>query len=132
MATLDLNGSNITLPDGSFFNGASYLNGTDNVINNGGALATLTEGGGPSGNTYSGTIFDGSHAVAITQTSGYVNFAGINTYSGGTNLLGGTVGVGASQFPNGDHQGFAAGLGTGVLTMSNGTTLQDTNGNIIV
>ena len=121
MATLDLGGTNVTLPDSTFFNGLSYLNGTDNVTNNGAANATLSEGGGSAGNTYSGTISDGSKKTAITQTSGFVDITASNTYSGGTNLQGGTIGVGSSTA-----------LGTGALAMSAGTTLQDDNTGIVV
>ena len=58
MATLNLNGTNITLPDGTVFT-TSYLTGSNNVTNNNAGKsgnATLTEGGGGAGNTYSGTI----------------------------------------------------------------------------
>ena len=97
MATLNLNGTNITLPDGTVFT-TSYLTGSNNVTNNNAGKsgnATLTEGGGGAGNTYSGTISDGTAGTtAITQTSGFVEFTGTNTYSGGTNLEGGTIAVG--------------------------------------
>ena len=53
--TLDLGGVNVALPDGAFFGSKGFLNGTDNVTNNGGAAATLFEGGGPTGTTYPGT-----------------------------------------------------------------------------
>ena len=58
-ATLNLNGMNVTLPDDKYFGGRAYLNGTDNVTNNGTVTATLTEGGGIVGTTYSGVISDG-------------------------------------------------------------------------
>jgi hypothetical protein len=75
MSTLDLNGNNITLPDGTIFT-TPYLGGSNNVTNNGFANATLTEGGGPSGTIYSGVISDGAHGAttAITQTGGNVTF----------------------------------------------------------
>src|SRR5262245_55172257 len=115
VAILDLNGSNVTLPDGPFFGGQSHLNGNDDVTNNGGADATLTTGGGPSNTIYSGTTSNGTHKVAITQTGAFgdfVEFAGNNTYSGGTHLEGGTLAVGS-----------ASALGTGALTMEINTTL---------
>ena len=71
------------------------------------------EGGGGPGNTYSGPITDGVSKTALTQTSGFVDITGANTYSGGTNLQGGTIAVGNN-----------AALGTGTLAMSTGTTLQ--------
>ena len=112
MATLNLNGTNITLPDGTVFT-TSYLTGSNNVTNNNAGKsgnATLTEGGGGAGNTYSGTISDGTAGTtAITQTSGFVEFTGTNTYSGGTNLEGGTIAVAN----NGT-------LGTGTLTVGGG------------
>ena len=62
---LDLNGMNVILPDDKYFGGRAYLNGTDNVTNNGSVTATLTEGGGPVGTTtYSGVISDGSALTA--------------------------------------------------------------------
>jgi O-antigen biosynthesis protein len=116
MATLNLNGTNITLPDGTVFT-TSYLTGSNNVTNNNAGKsgnATLTEGGGGAGNTYSGTISDGTAGTtAITQTSGFVEFTGTNTYSGGTNLEGGTIAAGDNSA-----------LGTGTLAMTTGTTLQ--------
>src|SRR5271170_126028 len=127
MATLDLSGISVTLPDSTFFSGLSYLNGTDNITNSGGANAALIEGGGGAGNTYSGSISDGStHKTAITQTSGYVAITGANTYSGGTNLQGGTIGVGGSG------SGLSTALGTGTVTMSAGTTLQDANTAVVI
>ena len=114
MATLNLNGTNITLPDGTVFT-TSYLTGSNNVTNNNAGKsgnATLTEGGS-AGNIYSGTISDGTAGTtAITQTSGFVEFTGTNTYSGGTNLEGGTIGV--------DNN---SALGTGTLTISDATLL---------
>jgi autotransporter-associated beta strand protein len=112
MSTLDLDGMNVTLPDGTVFT-TSYLTGSDDVTNSGLLDATLTEGGGPAGTTYSGTISDGTHATtAITQTSGEVTFTGSSTYSGGTNLDGGIIGI-----TNGSA------LGTGTLTIAGGTLL---------
>jgi fibronectin-binding autotransporter adhesin len=103
MAILDLNGTDVTLPDDGFFGGQSYLNGSDDVTNSGNSSATLTEGGGsgpPTAlNTYSGLISDGAtHKTAITHTSGFVDITGTNTYSGGTNLQGGTIEVDNSSF----------------------------------
>src|SRR5262245_59680200 len=43
---LDLNGLDGVLPQGTSFGGQAYLNGVDNVRNNNGTPATLTEGGG--------------------------------------------------------------------------------------
>ena len=71
MSTLDLNGVNVTLPDGTVFT-TTYLTGSNDVTNNGSANATLTEGGGPANNVYFGNITDGTHMVALTQTSGFV------------------------------------------------------------
>ncbi len=113
--TLDLNGQTVTLPDGTVFT-TTYLTGSNNVTNNSSSAdGTLIEGGGSNGNTYSGDISDGTNGftTAITQTSGFVEFTNANTYSGGTNLQGGTIGLGNSNA-----------LGTGALTMSDGTTLR--------
>jgi autotransporter-associated beta strand protein len=112
LSTLDLNGTNITLPDGSVFT-TPYLTGANDVTNSGLLDATLTEGGGPTGTTYSGTISDGAHATtAITQTSGEVTFTSSNTYSGGTFLEDGTLGIANS-----------GALGDGALTMGELATL---------
>jgi hypothetical protein len=40
-ATLDLNGTDKTLPQAGFFGNQSYVNGTDGATNNGGAAARL-------------------------------------------------------------------------------------------
>ncbi|MBV9243407.1 MAG: autotransporter-associated beta strand repeat-containing protein, partial [Methylobacteriaceae bacterium] len=113
MSTLDLNGQDVTLPDGTIFT-TTYLTGSNDVTNNGGADATLTEGGGGADNIYSGFISDGTtNKTAITQSSGFVDLTDANTYSGGTNLQGGEIGLGN-----------ASALGTGALTMAGGTTLQ--------
>ena len=96
MATLDLDGSNITLPDGTVFT-TTYLTGSDNVTNNGAQAATLTEGGGGSSNIYSGTISDGTNTTAITQTSGFVEITGANAYTGSTTIQAGILAIGADD-----------------------------------
>src|SRR5215468_11781887 len=79
-ATLDLNGTNLTLPQPGVFGGQTFINGTDNVTNNGTVNATLTEGGGPAGTTYSGLISDGpTNTTALVHTGGTVAILNANT-----------------------------------------------------
>src|SRR5262245_39589808 len=80
-ATLDLNGTNQTLPQPGFFGGQTFINGADNVTNNGAVNATLTEGGGPAGTTYSGSITDGpTNTTGLVHTGGDVTILNANTY----------------------------------------------------
>src|SRR6266566_158176 len=94
-ATLDLSGTNLTLPQPGVFGGAAFINGTDNVTNNGAVNATLTEGGGPAGTTYSGSITDGAtNTTGLVHTGGTVAIIGANTYTGGTTISAGTLQIG--------------------------------------
>ena len=54
-ATLDLNGLVVTLPAAPFFT-TPYLTGSNGVTNSSLSSATLIEGGGPAGTTYTGVI----------------------------------------------------------------------------
>ena len=64
-ATLNLNGTTVTLPDNTLppvFT-TPFLTGANDVTNLGSAPGTLFEGGGPAGTTYSGTISDGKSSA---------------------------------------------------------------------
>ena len=137
MATLDLNGRDVTLPDNTVFT-ASYLTDSANVTNNGSANAILIEGGGPNGTTYRGTISDGSKTTGLTHTWGSLTINGSNSYSGGTIIQNGNVTVSASgalgtgsvllQTPTDtpDHSFLTAlTLGADNLVLNNDVLLQD-------
>ena len=110
---LDLNGIDVTLPVAGSFGGAAFINGTDNATNSGAVNATLTEGGGPAGTTYSGSIADGAtNTTALVHTGGTVTILSTNTFSGGTTISGGTVIIGSG-----------ATLGTGTLSNSGTLTM---------
>ena len=98
-ATLNLNGVNVTLPDGTVFT-TPFLTGSNNVTNNGPTAATLIEGGGPVPATvYSGVISDGTSPTGWTHTDGLVDIAGANTYTGATTIAGGSIiGAAANAF----------------------------------
>ncbi len=108
-ATLDVNGQGLivgTLSDVSDEGG---------VVKNGGATdATLTLGNDDDSTTFSGTIEDGAHALALVkQGSASFTLSGANTYSGGTTVNAGTIAI-----TNSDA------LGTGLLVLKEGTTLE--------
>jgi fibronectin-binding autotransporter adhesin len=87
--TLDLNNLNLTV---------GALAGTSGtVLNNGGNSATITfnvaSGVGPSS---SATIANGTGTVAVVKTGlGSLTLAGVNTYTGGTQVTSGTLGFAA-------------------------------------
>ncbi len=122
----------LTLEPGSY----SFANNSTNTatafsfagnITGGAGSATLNLGGtntgslGSSGsafsgtaNTISGNISNGtSGSVALNQTSGYWLLTGNNSYSGGTNVSGGTFAISTMNS-----------AGTGNITLTNGATLQ--------
>jgi fibronectin-binding autotransporter adhesin len=89
-ATLDLNGLVVTIPAAPFFT-TPYLTGSNGVTNSSLSSATLIEGGGPPGTTYSGVISNGASSTAWVHTGGDVIIAGANIQTGGTNITGGNV-----------------------------------------
>ena len=105
-ATLDLNGFSNTIGSLSDVGGAG---GT--VTNNGTGNATLTAGGDNSSTSFSGTIQDGATGTLALIKSGIgtLTLGGINTYSGGTTVIDGTV-----QVTNNNS------VGTGTVTLDNG------------
>src|SRR6202035_811482 len=86
-ATLDLGGFNQTI---------GLLNGNGIVTNSGAAAATLTTGGSKN-STFSGTIQDGTHATGLAKIgTGTLTLSGrTNSYTGGTNLIGGSLSISA-------------------------------------
>ena len=113
--TLDLNGTSPTinsLSDGANASATKYLT----VANNGSGTSTLAIAGStaPPGTTFSGVLADntnsGSGKLALTMSgSNTLVLTGSNTYSGGTQVQGGTLRV------NGTNSG------TGAVTVSGGT-----------
>ena len=90
-ATFDLGGSSQTVASLADYNG-----GGGKVINNGTAAATLTLAPVSGSTTFSGTIKDGTGTVALTlDGAGTQVFAGSDTYSGLTTIIGGTLQIGA-------------------------------------
>src|SRR5262252_4363646 len=121
--TLDLNGVNLTLPQPGVFGGAAFINGTDNVTNNGAVNATLTEGGGPAGTTYSGSITDGiTNTTALVHTGGTVTILSTNAFTGGTTISGGAVSIG-----NGATFGTGSLSNSGTLTIEAGGSLTNSS-----
>src|SRR5919201_1253234 len=98
-ATLDLAGFNQTI--GSLAGAGSVTLGA----------ATLTTNGDGSDTTFSGTISGSGRLVKVGD--GTLTLSGNNSYQGGTIVSAGTLGVGSSRA-----------LGTGALTLADGTTLQ--------
>jgi outer membrane autotransporter protein len=98
-ATLDLAGFNQTI--GSLAGAGSVTLGA----------ATLTTNGDGSDTTFSGTISGSGRLVKVG--GGTLTLSGNNSYQGGTIVTAGTLAVGSS-----------GALGTGALTLADGTTLQ--------
>ncbi|MBL7875736.1 MAG: autotransporter-associated beta strand repeat-containing protein, partial [Cyclobacteriaceae bacterium] len=109
-STLDLNGYSETI---------GSLSGSGLVTTSSGATMTLNTGGDNSSTTFSGIIQNGSGTgIGLSKTgSGSFSLSGNNTYSGTTNLLGGTLNINS-----------ASAIGTGPLTIFNGTTLGNSSG----
>jgi autotransporter-associated beta strand protein len=97
-ATLDFNNFDANL---------NNLSGSGTVLTGTAATTTLTLGI----SAFSGVI-GGAGRVAVNSFSGTVVLSGLNSYSGGTLLSGGTVGVGSD-----------AALGTGAITVTAPTSL---------
>jgi autotransporter-associated beta strand protein len=102
LATLDIHGFNSTV---------GSLSGNGTVLNNGAGTATLSIGNDGTNTTFNGVLADGTSALVLTKIgAGTLTLTGINTYSGGTNINGGTLAV------NSDSN-----LGAGPLTFDGGT-----------
>ena len=82
---LDLNGQVITI-DG--------LAGTGSITNNSSTPVSLTTGASGGSGTFGGTINDGSGVIALAKTgAGTVTLTHVNSYSGGTTVTGGLLGI---------------------------------------
>ena len=104
--TLDLNGNSVTV--GSLNGGAA---GTiDSVTNTG--TSTLTTGGLNAIASFAGVIKNTSGTVGLTKVgTGSLTLTGANTYSGPTNLNGGSLYVNNTS---------GSGTGTGIVTVNGG------------
>ena len=123
-ARLDLNGNS---------NSIASLAGSGLVTNSGQGPATLTAGGNNSNTTFSGTLTDGASLGLTKIGSGTLVLSGSNTYSGGTNIDGGTLAVRADTNLGSGPLSFNAGtleaLGTGGgITSAKSITLQSGGG----
>jgi len=109
-----LSAGTLTLDGGSFASNTNGLN-IDNavVLGASGGTFDIFGGGGAFVITFSGNI-TGSGALTKTSAS-QLSLTGTNTYSGGTTVSAGTLRIGG-----------ASNLGTGTVTLNNGT-LDDTN-----
>ena len=104
-STLDLNGFDSTVV---------FLSGDGVVTNNGATAATLTVGSNitDTQSTFTGTLADGTSPLTlIVKNDGQILLSGVNTYSGGTQILNG----GELTAGSGDN------LGTGPLLFDDGT-----------
>ena len=82
---LDLNGRVIAI-DG--------LAGSGSVTNNSATPVSLTTGSSGGSGTFDGTINDGSGVIALVKTgTGTVTLTHVNSYSGGTTVTGGLLGI---------------------------------------
>jgi autotransporter-associated beta strand protein len=100
-ANLDLNGFNNTV---------GSLSGAGRVCSSGGT-ATLTVGQDNTNTTFSGVLQNGTGVLALTKIgTGTLTLTNTNTYSGGTNLNGGTLAISSD-----------ANWGTGPLSFNGGT-----------
>jgi autotransporter-associated beta strand protein len=115
-AVLDLGGTSQTI--GSLANGTS---GGGTVTNSGAAAATLTLA--PTGSTtFSGHIQNGTGQVALVLNGlGIQVLAASNTYTGGTEILAGTLVVANSN---------GSATGSGAVTLSGGTLASGAAGSI--
>ena len=126
--TLDLNGKSPTV-------GALQSTGNTGVVASSGGSATLTAGAGDATSTFNGVIVDGVGPVSLVKIgNGMLTLTGSNTYSGGTSISSGTLGLVA-----GSSLGSSAGavtLGaatlqtTGAVVLDNAINLTDPNSTI--
>ena len=84
---LDVNGFN---------NNIGSLAGAGTVTNNGAAAATLTTGFDSTSTAFTGSLQDGSAALALTKTGPGTLTVSNSTYSGATNIVQGTLRAGST------------------------------------
>jgi fibronectin-binding autotransporter adhesin len=124
-ATLDLNGTTVTLPDGVVFT-TPYLTGSNGVTNSSSTTSgEVVEGGGPAGTIYSGIISNGASSTAWVHTGGDVIITGANSQTGGTFIQGGNVTISGTGTLGGVLNSVSV-TGGGVLDL--GRTTQTQNG----
>ena len=115
--TLDLNGNSPTFGN---------LTGSGGVITNSGGSATLTVDT-PNNPSYAGSIQGGGQLQFMKNGSGTFTLAGVNTYSGDTNINNGTLSVTGSLSSSGNvivnSGGTLAGTGTVGNVNHNGGTI---------
>jgi len=93
------------------------LSGAGTISKSNTGSATLTVGS-VADTIFSGVVQNGSGTVGLTKAgSGALTLSGANTYTGGTNLTGGTLNINN-----------ASAIGTGPLTISNGSIIDNTSG----
>jgi autotransporter-associated beta strand protein len=109
---LDIGTSNVTIGGANLTVGS--LAGTGNVSNGSATAMTLTVGGDNSTSTFGGVLANGgTGAMALVKTgSGSLTLTAVNTYTGGTTIADGTLGVASDTS-----------LGTGAVTISPTGTL---------
>lgn len=107
-ATFDLNGINIgTAASGT--NSVNSFNGAGLVVNNGASAAALRVGNNNGSGYFTGLIQDGSAPLSFIKAgTGTQSNTGLNTYTGPTYLLGGTLAVTTLS-----NIGQASGIGAG-------------------
>jgi len=120
-ATLDLDGFNESI---------GSLTGSGTVTNSGvSAPATLTDGADGTSTIFVGAIQDGTSSTALTKVGpGTLTLAGLNTYTGGTDISAGTLSVNDSIASSSrvtvDAGGTLDGTGTvAATTINDGGTL---------
>lgn len=103
-----------TLDLGGFASEVASLAGAGTVTNTGSGTATLTTGRSGVSSSFGGVLADGTAPLGLVKAgSGTLTLSGPSTYSGGTEVLAGTLEVGNS-----------AALGTGPVGLDDGTQLR--------
>ena len=120
-------GSSLTLTGTNTFSGATSINagtleiGGSGSLNNGTYAGTVSNSGTLKINSTANQLLSGTISgtgALIKANSGELTLSGSNSYNGGTTLTAGTLRV----------SGYDAALGTGVVTVSGGSTLATANG----
>jgi autotransporter-associated beta strand protein len=128
-ATLDLNGIDVILPDKFGVFTTPYLTGSNDVTNT--SLtplspASLSEGGGPAGTTYSGVI-SGPDPITWVHSGGDVIITGVNNYDGSTSIDGGNVTISGAGTLGGTSNTPLTVMGGAVLDLGGTTQTQNSS-----